>query len=452
MDAPLKVTVAAQHRCYNEVILLHGFRDRLGKWPRVTNTCSTSEAHQVEPQCLQIRQQVSIIQVIDNSSRSRRQARLDRWLDREPALNCPLRHQASSYHYGGIRGVGAAGDGGNSYRAVCDVRLHSANLNRDALRLVFGLLYGIGVGTPTLITQPVQSLLGRTIAISREVICVDRTEGLAQFLQGHAILRTTRPCQARLNTAEVQFKQVIKLWLRALICTEEPLLLRVTLHQIYKLLIASGITHIAQCLGINWEEGRGGAKFRRHIRDGGPISQCQIAQAGTSKFYELANHSSFTQHLCDSQYQVGRRHSLGQRPGQAHPNDFRREQIQRLPQQYSFRFDAAYAPAQHAQAINHGGVRVGADQRVGEGCRFAVLFLCHDNGGQIFQVHLVADTSPRRHDAEVAEGLLTPAQQGVSLTIALVFTFNIAIKRERGAKRVHLHGVVDHQVCRYQWI
>ena len=42
------------------------------------------------------------------------------------------------------------------------------------------------------------------------------------------------------------------------------------------------------------------------------------------------------------------------------------------PSMRGFGLDAAHAPAQHAEAVDHGGVRVGADERVGVSGQFAV--------------------------------------------------------------------------------
>jgi hypothetical protein len=45
--------------------------------------------------------------------------------------------------------------------------------------------------------------------------------------------------------------------------------------------------------------------------------------------------------------------------------------IDRLAEHGGFRLDAADAPAEHAEAVDHGGVRIGADAGVGIGDRLA---------------------------------------------------------------------------------
>ena len=49
-----------------------------------------------------------------------------------------------------------------------------------------------------------------------------------------------------------------------------------------------------------------------------------------------------------------------------HADDVRRQEINRLPEHARLGFDAADAPADNAEAVDHRRVRIGADERVGE--------------------------------------------------------------------------------------
>ena len=102
---------------------------------------------------------------------------------------------------------------------------------------------------------------------------------------------------------------------------------------------------------------------------------------------------------------------------------------QRLAEHGRLRLDAADAPAEHGEAVDHGGVAVGADQRVGIGDfdRLAVALLLRrpDRLGEIFEIDLVADAGAGRHDAEVVEGLLAPFQEAVALLVPLVFARHV---------------------------
>ncbi|MNR34225.1 hypothetical protein D3C85_1519750 [compost metagenome] len=84
-------------------------------------------------------------------------------------------------------------------------------------------------------------------------------------------------------------------------------------------------------------------------------------------------------------------------------------------------------------------MRVGADQGVGEGVGAAVFFAGPDGAAQVLKVDLVADASARRHHAEVVEGVLAPAQEGIAFAVALhldVDVFQQHFQRHRQALQV----------------
>ncbi len=60
------------------------------------------------------------------------------------------------------------------------------------------------------------------------------------------------------------------------------------------------------------------------------------------------------------------------------------------------------------------------------------------------------DAGARRHDPEVGEGLLRPAQERVALAVALVLALDVDEERGVGAELVDLHGVVDDEVGRHE--
>ncbi len=75
----------------------------------------------------------------------------------------------------------------------------------------------------------------------------------------------------------------------------------------------------------------------------------------------------------------------------------------------------------HAEAVDHRGVRVGADQGVGIGRELAVLLAQLHAGRQVFEVDLVDDAGAGRHHAEVLEGALGELEQLVALDVPLEF-------------------------------
>jgi hypothetical protein len=136
--------------------------------------------------------------------------------------------------------------------------------------------------------------------------------------------------------------------------------------------------------------------------------------------------------------------------GQLEADDFRQQHGDRLAEHRGLRLDAADAPAENAEAVDHGGVRIGADAGVRIGDGLAVLFLGPDGLAEIFQVDLVADAGAGRHDAEVLEGLLAPFQEAVALAVALVFLLDIMGEGHRRAELVDDHRVVDDEIDGHQ--
>ena len=83
----------------------------------------------------------------------------------------------------------------------------------------------------------------------------------------------------------------------------------------------------------------------------------------------------------------------------------------RLAEHGGLRLDAADAPAEHGEAVDHRGVAVGADERIGDrraSCRRPSSCVGPDRLRQVFEVHLVADAGAGRHDAEIVEGAPGP--------------------------------------------
>ena len=212
--------------------------------------------------------------------------------------------------------------------------------------------------------------------------------------------------------------------------------------------VAPGKRQVAQGFSVDGKEAAGGAVFRRHVADGGAVGQRQMIQAGAVKFHELADHALLAQHLGHGQHQIGRGCALAQLAAQPQAHHFGDQHRHRLAQHGGLGLDPAHAPAQHGQAVDHGGMAVGAHQRVGIGQRPArgVFVLDPDGFGQILQVDLVADAGARRHDPEVGEGLLAPAQKGVAFAVALELPADVGLEGARRAEFVDHDRVIDDQI------
>ena len=95
------------------------------------------------------------------------------------------------------------------------------------------------------------------------------------------------------------------------------------------------------------------------------------------------------------------------------------------PSMHGLGLDAAHAPAQHAEAVDHGGVRVGADQRVRKGHRRSPSSRASTTAAQVLQVDLVDDAGVGRHDAHVVETRSVPQRRK---RVALAVTLDLALR------------------------
>ena len=128
---------------------------------------------------------------------------------------------------------------------------------------------------------------------------------------------------------------------------------------------AAGGAEIIHAFGINREEAHRRAVFGRHVRDGRAIHERQRRRAGTEKFDKLADDFRLAQNLRDGERDIRGGDAFADRAGQVNAHDIRREKINRLAEHARFGFDAADAPADDAEAVDHRRVRIGADERVG---------------------------------------------------------------------------------------
>ncbi len=232
---------------------------------------------------------------------------------------------------------------------------------------------------------------------------------------------------------------------------EQPLHLGVFFDQCHAGGLARRGLEVANGLGVHREEAAGGAVFRGHVSNGCTILQRQRIEAGTAIFDELADHAVLSEHLGHRQHQIGGGDALAQFAGQAHADHLGDQHRHRLAEHRRFGLDAAHAPAQHRQAADHGGVAIGADQRIGKGigdglALLVLAFARPDGLGEVLQVDLMADAGVRRHDPEIGKRLLAPTQKSVALFVALVFDGDILLECRFVAEMIHHHRMIDHQI------
>src|SRR3546814_2967747 len=108
---------------------------------------------------------------------------------------------------------------------------------------------------------------------------------------------------------------------------------------------------------VDREDATGGAVLGRHVADRSAIGQRQVLQALAVELDELADHAVLAQHLGDGEHQVGGGGAFGQLAGELEADDLRDQHRRRLAQHGGFGLDAAHAPAEHADAVDHRGMR-----------------------------------------------------------------------------------------------
>ena len=177
-----------------------------------------------------------------------------------------------------------------------------------------------------------------------------------------------------------------------------------------------------------------------------------MLEAGAVELDELADDAMLAEPLGDRQHEIGRRRAFEHFARQAESEHLRNQHRNRLAEHRGFGFDATDAPAHDAKTIHHRRVRVRADERVGISERPVDRVGRHDDSREILEIHLVNDARVRRHDPEVAEGVLAPAQKRVAFLVSRELELGVQLKRVLAAEVIDLHRVIDHQFDRLQGV
>ena len=265
--------------------------------------------------------------------------------------------------------------------------------------------------------------------------------------QRHPVLRALRAGERRLDGRQVELEGLGVAGLAARV-VPEALLLGVRLDERDLLLGAAGEAQVGERLVVDREDRAGRAVLGAHVADGRPVGQRDRGDAVAVELDERADDALAPQHLGDGQHEVGGGGAGRALPRQLEADHLRDQHADRLAEHGGLGLDAADAPAEHAQTVDHRGVAVGADEGVGIGDARPVVDE-HD-AGQVLDVDLVDDAGAGRHDREVVERALAPAQELVALPVALVLELDVAAEGIRGAEEVGDDAVVDDELGRRQ--
>ena len=455
VDAALEVAVAGEHADGDQAVLFDGLRDVGGQRAGVADAGGAAVADDVEAELFEVGEQAGLLVVVGDDAGAGRERGLDPRRHGEAFFDGLLGEQAGGDHDGGVGGVGAAGDGGDDDGAVVEIGVgidaeacFDGGGDGDRRRsrwpfVIFGCYGGVG---DRLALPRGGGARAERLGGGREQRGQLLGKAGGRLFEQDAILRALGAGHAGLDGGEVELEGLGVLGFGRVGGVEEALLVVVGLDEGDVFFAAAGEAQVAQGFGVDGEDAAGGAVLGRHVADGGAVGEGQLGDAGAVELDELADDAELAQRLGDGEDEVGGGGAFAQLAGELEADDLRDEHGDGLAEHGGFGLDAADAPAEDAEAVDHGGVGVGADQRVGIGGEFAVDLRGEDDAGEVFEIDLVADAHAGRNGGEVAEGGLAPLEEGVALAVALELEQRVEVVGDGGAELVDLDGVVDDQL------
>ena len=428
VHARLEVAVAGEHRGDNEVVVEDRLLDLGVERAGVADAGCAAIANEVEAKPVEVWLQAGLVEIIAHHARTRRERSLDQRRQLEAALDRALGQEPGGQHHAGVGGVRATRDRGDDHVTVAK-RLGAVTVHRH-----------IGRDLGQVATVPPEAAVGDRLGKERLKLPAKA---------GHldAILRPSRPGHTGLDGAQVerQFHRVIDLALAR--DAEQPLCAVVILVRRTMVVGTAGGPEVVHRLLVDREKTHRRAVLRRHVGDRGAVGQRQLPCAVAVKLNKLPDHLGLAQHLGNGQRKVGRGDALAQCAVKPHADHVRRQEVDRLTQHPGLGLDAADAPADDAQPVDHRRVRIGADERVRI---INAIRAAQYAAREILEIHLVHNADSRRHHLERIERLHAPLQKLVPLSVARELHLEVFVHRILRAGEIDLHRVVNHQVHRHQ--
>src|SRR3989454_8774070 len=226
-----------------------------------------------------------------------------------------------------------------------------------------------------------------------------------------------------MHRAQVDLDELVDRRRRIAVRAEHPLRLRVALDEVDELLRPPGLLQVAERLAVHREERARRTVLWAHVRDGRALGDGERGEAVAGELDELVHDALLAEELGEREHEVGRGRADRELALEPDAHDDRPREVRRLAEHRGLGLDAADAPAEHAEAVDHRGVRVGAEERVRH--RDAVA---HDDDlREPLEVHLVTYPGTGWDDPEGLEGLAGPAEERVALAVALVLALEVAL-------------------------
>ena len=360
--------------------------------------------------------------VLGHDTAARCERGLDPGFHRQAARPGLSSKKTGSQHHAGVGSVGARGDGGDDHVTVVQVE---------------GLLVHLNNG-------PVGERFGRqTVPLMTHFVRQTVHKMALHVLQVNAILWPLGTRQGRHHIVEVQRQHGRVRLLGLVAVVPKALSLGVSFHTGHVSVFPSRQAQVLQRPFVHGEKPAGGTVFGRHVGNGGTVGEGEDFHPRTKEFYKLTNDTVLPQHFHDSQCHVGGGYAGLQFARQAHTNHIGSEHVDGLTEHHGLGFNPADTPTEHAQPVDHRGVRIGSHERVGQ----PNVVLLSGHAGEELEVHLMDNAARGRNGLEVGQRLLTPLEERVPLHVAVVLNVEVEVEGiGMCTAHVNLHGMVDHKV------
>ena len=347
MNASLEVAIAREHRGDDQILIGDRFGDVGRQRPRVADAGRAAVADDVEAERVERVLQIRLREVVGHDFGTRRERGLDPRLRLQSALDRIAREQSRADHHGRIRRIGAARDRGDHDRAVGYVFTGLRNGRRSAAAFVEKARHAGAVG------------------VARFLPFLQRdAERRLHVAQRHAILRSPRTGKVRLDGRQIEFERVGELRIRRCVGAEKILRLRVRFDQRDVFGGAAREAHVLERAIVDREDRTRRTELGRHIADRGAVGNGQRRESLAVELDELSDDALLAQHLGDREHQIGRGDAFAQLAVELETDHFGDQHRHRLAEHRGLGFDAADAPREHADAVDHRRVRIGPDRRI----------------------------------------------------------------------------------------
>mmetsp|Transcript_47504 Transcript_47504/g.93684 ORF Transcript_47504/g.93684 Transcript_47504/m.93684 type:complete len:304 (-) Transcript_47504:651-1562(-) len=266
------------------------------------------------------------------------------------------------------------------------------------------------------------------------------SEVFLHILQGHSVMGALGPAQAGLHSGEVELEDVSESRGWGIAVCKQTDLSEILLDFCDLGLGSASGSQILQGLSVNGEEPHGSTVFWSHIGNSGTVGKGETLHAGAVELNKLSNNPPLSEHCGAGEHQISCGGVLGKGAGELETDDFGKDHRNRLAEHNGLRLNPAHTPTDDSEAVNHGGMGVCANDRVGIQNALVIL---HHHTRKVFKVHLMHNTRSWRNDQHVVERSSTPLKECEALFVSVKFDLLVSLQSLWRSRPVDLHRVVD---------